>query len=244
MEKIKIVIPSHKRPDRVLSKTLVLNPVLCVSKSQAGGYREHNPELEVVEHPDNVVGLYAKRQWCYDHFGDLWMLDDDVIAINKVWDDAYEHVDPVTVTRMLNNIYELACDLNVYLFGITKNPRPNQYQPHAPIRLSGLVSGGCYGLRKSPNLFYNRNLTVMEDFWISLLNAYYNRKCLIDTRICFVQKDTFKNKGGLAEFRNQSVEERDYLEMKRYFGDAIELKRDRAVAKAATKFSRTAYIRF
>lgn len=242
MEKIvPIVIPSHKRHDRVLSKDLVHNPIICVSKSQAPKYREHNPGFEIVIHPDDVLGLYQKRQWCYSHFGDLWMLDDDVITIKKVYDEDYD-LTPEQRTRALHNIYQLACDLDIYLFGISKNPRPIQYLSHKPIRLSGAISGGCYGLRKSPNLYYNTDLTVMEDFWISLLNAFYNRKCLIDTRFAFVQKDTFKNKGGLSEFRNQDVEERDYNEMKRFFGDSIELKRNNATSSAKTRYARTAHI--
>lgn len=241
-KEIKIIIPSHKRHDRVLSKNLVLNPILCVSESQAPLYKEHNPGFEIVEHPDSVIGLYAKRQWCYDYFGDLWMMDDDVVDIKKVYDDTYD-LTPTQRTKIFRNIYELACDLDVYLFGINKNPRPRHYSSHKPIRLSGAISGGCYGLRKSPNLYYNKNLTVMEYFWISLLNAFYNRKCLIDTRFAFIQKDTFKNKGGIAEFRNQNVEERDYNELKRLFGDSIELKRDREASRVKTKFARTAHIR-
>lgn len=243
MEEIKIVIPSHKRHDRVLSKGLVYNPILCVSKSQAPKYKEFNPELEIVIHPDDVLGLYKKRQWCYDYFGDLWMMDDDVITIKKVYDDDYD-LTPEQVTRAMRNIYALAVDLNIYLFGMSKNPRPNQYLPQKPIHLSGCISGGCYGIRKSPNLYYSETLTVMEDFWISLLNAYHNRKCLIDTRFVFIQKDTFKNKGGLSEFRSQEVEKKDYNEMKRLFGDSIELKIGTPAARPKTQYARRASIKF
>lgn len=243
MEEVKIVIPSHKRHDRVTSKDLVLNPILCVAKSQEGQYREYNPGVEIVTHPDDVIGLYAKRQWCYDYFGDLWMVDDDVITFKKVYDEEYATLSPEYITRVLKNIYQLAVDLNVYLFGISKNPRPKQYTSQKPILLSGVISGACYGLRKSPNLYYSKELTVMEDYWISLLNAYHNRMCLIDTRFAFIQKDTFKNKGGLAEFRNQEVA-RDYKLMKKYFGDTLRLKKHNSEARPKTEYARTAEIRF
>ena len=41
---LKIVIPSHKRHDRVFSKKLVLDPIICVAESQADLYRQFNPE--------------------------------------------------------------------------------------------------------------------------------------------------------------------------------------------------------
>ncbi len=31
-------------------------------------------------HPDSVVGLCAKREWIYDHWGDVFMVDDDMIC--------------------------------------------------------------------------------------------------------------------------------------------------------------------
>lgn len=39
MSGLKIVIPSHKRHDKVLSKKLVDNPIICVAESQAALYR-------------------------------------------------------------------------------------------------------------------------------------------------------------------------------------------------------------
>ena len=36
---LKIVIPSHKRHDRVFAKKLVLDPIICVAESQADLYR-------------------------------------------------------------------------------------------------------------------------------------------------------------------------------------------------------------
>ena len=41
MNTLKIVIPSHKRHDRVLSKRLVNNPIICVAESQADIYRQY-----------------------------------------------------------------------------------------------------------------------------------------------------------------------------------------------------------
>lgn len=80
----KIVIPSHKRHDKVVSKKLVNNPIICVAKSQLELYKEYNPECEIVTHPNNIVGLIPKRNWMLEKFGELFMVDDDVFAFNKV----------------------------------------------------------------------------------------------------------------------------------------------------------------
>ena len=55
MSNLKIVIPSHKRHDRVFAKKLVNNPIICVAESQADLYRQYNPECEIVTHPDDVI---------------------------------------------------------------------------------------------------------------------------------------------------------------------------------------------
>ena len=102
---LKIVIPSHKRPDKVLSKKLVVNPILCVAESQKGIYQEYNPGVEIVTHPDDVVGLIPKRNWMAKHFGDLFMIDDDVHNFVKLYNELGESNvirDKVKITRLIN----------------------------------------------------------------------------------------------------------------------------------------------
>lgn len=82
---LKIVIPSHKRHDMVLAKKLVVDPIICVAESQSDLYRQHNPECEIVTHPDDVIGLIPKRNWMAKHFGELMMLDDDVHAVKNLY---------------------------------------------------------------------------------------------------------------------------------------------------------------
>ena len=76
MSGLRIVIPSHKRHDRVFAKYLVNDPIICVAKSQADIYKQFNPDCEIVTHPDDVVGLIPKRNWMAKHFRNLFMLDD------------------------------------------------------------------------------------------------------------------------------------------------------------------------
>jgi len=240
---MKIIIPSHKRHDRVITAKLVTDPIICVPKSQLLVYQKYNEGVEVIAHPDSVVGLPAKRQWIYEKFNEVWMLDDDLKCIMFTNELKSKKLSPEEVRDALESIFDMACQLGVYLFGLSKNPMARHYFPHHPIHLTGFISGGAHGVRepKKSGLYYNTDL-INNDFWISLLNAYKHRKTLVDTRYLFQQKDTFKNQGGLAEFRTIKAMENDYNELKRYFGDSINLKSSVKDAKVKVKFALTGHI--
>lgn len=222
-----IVIPSHKRHDRVFAKRLVLNPIICVAESQADLYRQYNPDCEIVAHPDDVVGLIPKRNWMARHFGELFMIDDDVHAVkNLVVEKGEPGVirDPEKVTEIINSLYELACMLDVHLFGFTSRISPVMYDESGFYSLSKMITGCSYGVRYNKNVWWNEEIKLKEDFWISCYMKYKERRILTDLRYNFSQKSTFVNAGGLAAFRNQEEERRSILFIKKNFGDSIQLK--------------------
>lgn len=222
-----IVIPSHKRHDKVFAKKLVLNPIICVAESQADLYRQFNPECEIVIHPDDVIGLIPKRNWMAKHFGELFMIDDDVHAVkNLVVEKGEPGVirDPEKVTEIINSLYELACMLDVHLFGFTSRISPVMYDESGFYSLSKMITGCSYGVRYNKNVWWNEEIKLKEDFWISCYMKYKERRILTDLRYNFSQKSTFVNAGGLAAFRNQEEERRSILFIKKNFGDSIQLK--------------------
>lgn len=222
-----IVIPSHKRHDKVFAKKLVLNPIICVAESQADLYRQFNPECEIVTHPDDVIGLIPKRNWMAKHFGELFMIDDDVHAVkNLVVEKGEPGVirDPDKVTEIINSLYELACMLDVHLFGFTSRISPVMYDESGFYSLSKMITGCSYGVRYNKNVWWNEEIKLKEDFWISCYMKYKERRILTDLRYNFSQKSTFVNAGGLAAFRNQEEERRSILFIKKNFGDSIQLK--------------------
>ena len=222
-----IVIPSHKRHDKVFAKKLVLNPIICVAESQADLYRQYNPDCEIVTHPDDVIGLIPKRNWMAKHFGELFMIDDDVHAVkNLVVEKGEPGVirDPERVTEIINSLYELACMLDVHLFGFTSRISPVMYDESGFYSLSKMITGCSYGVRYNKNVWWNEEIKLKEDFWISCYMKYKERRILTDLRYNFSQKSTFVNAGGLAAFRNQEEERRSILFIKKNFGDSIQLK--------------------
>ena len=222
-----IVIPSHKRHDKVFAKKLVLNPIICVAESQADLYRQYNPDCEIVTHPDDVIGLIPKRNWMAKHFGELFMIDDDVHAVkNLVVEKGEPGVirDPERVTEIINSLYELACMLDVHLFGFTSRISPVMYDESGFYSLSKMITGCSYGVRYNKNVWWNEEIKLKEDFRISCYMKYKERRILTDLRYNFSQKSTFVNAGGLAAFRNQEEERRSILFIKKNFGDSIQLK--------------------
>lgn len=97
MKDVKIVIPSHKRWSRVLTTSAVYGAALCVEESQADLYRKCNPGIEIITHPDSVLGLTRKRDWMIRNIGDVFMLDDDISHLSRIYAEKGEdaHVDGV-----------------------------------------------------------------------------------------------------------------------------------------------------
>lgn len=243
----KIVIPSHKRHDRVVSKKLVNNPIICVEAKQVNIYKEYNPEYEIVAHPNDIIGLIPKRNWMVQHFGDLFMIDDDVFYFRKMYvkpNDSAVIKNASVITNKIFELYELSKALNITLFGFSKNPRPEQYNEFKPFSLSNMITGCSYGVIKNENKKWNEDMKVKEDFWISCLTKYYERRILVDNRYNFSQKDTFKNPGGLSDIRTHNEELRSILILKKHFGDTIKLKISRAKSKLEKKHDVSAFFKF
>ena len=224
---LKIVIPSHKRHDRVYAKKLVLDPIICVAESQKELYQQFNPDCEIVTHPDDLIGLIPKRNWIARHFGDVFMLDDDVHVCKKLFAEKGESGvlrDKEKVTEIINALYEMSCLLDVHLFGFTSRTTPVMYDEFQWFSLSNMITGCSYGVRYNKNVWWNEELKLKEDFWISCYMKFKERKVLTDLRYSFSQKSTFINAGGLAGIRNQEEERRSILFIRKNFGESIILK--------------------
>lgn len=230
---VKIVIPSHKRANRVLTKFAVSNAILCVAQSQKDDYAAHSPGLEIVTHPDTVVGLAPKRDWIIKHFQNVMMLDDDISNLTRPYAETGQAtaVPPDAAHDIIQATAAAAKDAGAYLFGFSTSPQPVSYNSLNPIQLSGYLTGCAHGVLAGSKLWYNPDIICNEDYWISLLNAHHHRLIYKDTRFYFAQKNTFVNRGGLAEFRNLDAEKKDFELLKRVFGDVVELRTNPRNAK-------------
>lgn len=224
---IKIVCPSYKRHDNILTKKVINNIILCVPKNEKDIYKEHNPNQEIIAHPD-ITGLSQKRQWIYDNFGDVFMIDDDITGFYRLWIEKDDILpakikDSSLINEIINNVYQIAKELKCYLFGFSKMISPDKYYDGKPFTFGGLIEGCAMGIIKNNKLIFPSHeiCKASSDYYISLLSVYYYRYCYKDTRYCFQQKKTFKSIGGLAEYRDNLTEEKDYKMLKKYFGNCI-----------------------
>jgi hypothetical protein len=223
----KIVVPSHKRHDKVLTNKAVANTIICVPESQYELYKLHNPETEIVTHSDSVVGLLPKRNWIYKNFGNVMMLDDDIDTMTRLYVSPKEEVKvkPATAYDIIQELAYACKDAGAFLFGFNTVPNPTMYKANEPIKITGYVTGCAQGLLAGSKLWYNEKIILNCDYWISLLNAYYHRYCFKDMRFYMNQKETFSGSGGLSEFRNLDAEEHDFKLLRKYFGEAVQFKK-------------------
>ncbi|OIN61178.1 GREB1-related protein [Arsenicibacter rosenii] len=247
MEVCKIVIPSHKRHTRVTTTSVVDGCIICVAESQEKAYRMCNPIDEIATHPDSVVGLARKRDWIINHFGSVFMLDDDIDSFRRLYTEKGESadVDAKDAYEIIQVTADAARQAGAYLFGFSSSPAPVSYNSLNPVQLSGYVTGCAHGVLKGSRLWYSPEIRCNEDYWISCLNAYEHRLIWKDTRFYFDQRDTFVNAGGLAEFRNFGAEEQDFNYLQKIFGsDVVTLKKAGGKSQLKHPFQKTISLPF
>jgi hypothetical protein len=243
LEQISIVIPTKGRPD--LISTNVESQILIVDKCEFELYKEHNPNSEICICPD-FNSLALKRNWILDKFGDVFMLDDDIISVMNLTDNNEEtFLSSVESKNRIQWIYEKAIDLNIYLFGFNNSPQLIHYNAMKPIMFKGFINGSAIGIRKNEKLRFTEKTIAVEDYYINLLNAYLFRKNLIDKRFCFKQKDksTFISKGGQSKNRTLETEKRDSLFLRKMFGESIVIKKQRNLKEKSNEYQRQLNIR-
>jgi hypothetical protein len=245
---IKIVIPSHRRADKVKTASIVPGAIICVPHAQEAEYRRHNPNCELLPHPDDIIGLAQKRNWIYQKFGDVMMLDDDLTRFSRLYLEANSlrssRVSPKETLAIIQQTAYMAKQLGAFVFGFSSVADARNFKPQKPFRLTGYCNGSSFGLLKGSKVFFHKEAVAVEDYFASLVNAYYHRYAFFDLRFGFVQQRTFKNLGGQAEFRSKRSEEQDYKFLRRMFGDAIQQRPPVTRGRASHEFQRVIKLPF
>ena len=246
-ELVKLVIPSYKRAGKVLTLKAVANCALVVREEQYEEYREAYPDTEIIQIPKGEIqnGISDTREWIMRNVnnGNVFMLDDDVSKIMRAYNPGqydsitYDNpdiihesiVDPETAYEIIQGDAHLAKQLGIYLFGFTVAKNPRDCPPQTPYKLNSIFSGGAFGvLRGEPGCkielpYHEPGVALCEDYYLILINAYYHRYCLINNRF-YEQSITFRNVGGLSEYRSTAGEKEAFLYLKKKFGAAVQRK--------------------
>jgi hypothetical protein len=201
---IELVVPTHGRAGKITTQKNVAGAVLCVSKSQLPLYKEHYPDANYEVHPDDVIGLAAKRQWIMERFGDVFMVDDDIRRVLDLTSvpGKLEYVRPQDVRSIVERCAEMAEDCGAFLYGFAPLCDVRTYNCFKPFRFTGYVPGHSFGVR--------------------------HRLVTVDERYGFYQDATFKATGGLGAHRTRDRERQGFEMLKKHFGPAVERKQPKA----------------
>lgn len=228
-EIVKVIIPSYKRADRVHALGAINHAALCVAKNEADEYREHNPGVEIIEHPSDMYGYNPKGQWILNRFPNCFLLDDDISSLMRKWhvkeDGIPVKVDPKTAYEIVQSSAEMCQEMGAYHFGFSSVTNPASYQGLRTHKFTGFIVGGACGFLEGGGLYFDQAFHTATDHWMSLYNAYRNRYCLIDLRYVWADVGgTFQNSGGDSEYRNKETQKQDLELLEEYFGKAVEPK--------------------
>jgi hypothetical protein len=228
---IKVVIPSAGRASGITTTKYIDKCILCVPESELTIYRQFNPTTEIITHPDDVKGLGNKRNWIYKEFGNVFMVDDDTKGLNRIYKVKNKKCSPREAYDMIQYAGNIAKMMDCYLFGFNKIPNPLNYKGLKPFPMTGYINGAAIGMLEGSVLKFSDTVTCNNDVYISLLNAFYHRKCFIDSRFCIMQNSIAKNTGGLSNVRTHNAEEKDIELLKQMFGPVIKVVRKQNSAK-------------
>jgi hypothetical protein len=220
-----IISPTHGRAGNLPVLQLLPDIPLCVAVSQEAKYRAAHPGVELVIHPDEVVGIGAKRQWIYEKFGDVFMLDDDVARCHDLTRGAREKMqvlDPQRVRDLIYRLFDQAEQMGAYLVGFNFFAHPGAFRPQRPFQLTGSAAGRAFGVREGGDIWFPKHKHIFtDDLYISALNAHKHRFCLLDQRYCFLAPGTWAREGGMNHLRTWETMQENNRLMDEAFGDAV-----------------------
>jgi len=241
---IPIIIVSHRRAGCVTTHRYVENASVCVPESQAAEYEKKHPDLPRLVHPDDVLGLPAKRQWIYKQVGDVMMLDDDSVGLFRRYQPRgrirHFRLSPRRAWELIQATAIAAREAGAFLFGFGSHTNPIACNFLSPIRLGGYSPGGAIGILAGSKLWWPTDTTLpIDDYWICCLNAFYHRYAWYDERFAFGFRGTWVNAGGMAEFRSDEAEVRATEYLVQHFGAMIRPGQRKAIsAKAGCRHRR------
>ena len=238
---IPILIVSHRRAGRVTTHKHVAHAKVCIPECQAGEYARHHDPASLVTHPDSVVGLPAKRQWIYEQYGDVFMLDDDSVGLLRIYrpKGSRRHAvcSPQRGYDVIQTAGQTARDLGAFLWGFASHTNPLTFRQLRPFKFGGYSPGGAMGMLRGSKLWFPTDCTLpIDDYWICLLNSHHHRFAYYDGRFAFGFRETAAAAGGAAEQGADDAEAKATAYLKVHFGSAVQPRQVRG--KAAYRFER------
>jgi hypothetical protein len=231
---IPIVCPSKGRAERLHTKKYFEHLIVVVTKGEGDEYKNHNPEVEVVETPEHIRGITPTRQFILENWDNPFMIDDDVVSIRKNFaepgdDDLVR--DRQTVHEIIEETAYMCKEIGAYVYGFSKMRNPLEFRSHIPIVHTGFMNGSFKGFIKGHGLSYDVTLKEAEDHYMSCLSIYKHRYNLINNFYSFVTEVNFEAAGGCNDYRTIEMMKQNTLRLREMFGEVVNVKHSTKIKK-------------
>lgn len=182
-----IAIPSMGRAGKVTSVRVLGNAgdlaVIFCPESERAAYLEHH--AQVVGVPDRIKGITPTRNFILDYAqerGERWVVqtDDDAKHFTYFENDTKAPgiaVEDDRKLQIIENMFEMTCDLGTNLFGFQVSYDPKFYREYSPFSFTSVIVGNFMGIVEDGQRFDER-LKLKEDYDFSLQSLYKHRRIL------------------------------------------------------------------
>lgn len=210
----------------VHTRKLVPDAPIVLAESQVAAYVAADPDMPYVVHPDSVVGISAKRQWCLDYFQDVFMLDDDVtyvrdMTLSPETPSRYGIMTSDRLISVIQRCHDTAAQLGIYVYGFMDMAKPYAYDDANPFQFTSFMHGNGLGIRAGSDLWFHPGIVTFDDLWLSALNISKHRIMLQDRRYALGLKDTGHAVGGNASRRTTQSYINDRVILEEAFGTDV-----------------------
>lgn len=230
---VKIVIPSQGRAEIMTTQKIVpkSDTIICVPESEKDLYKSLHPDNQIVCHPDSVVGISNKRQWILKEIGPCTMIDDDIIGLTTLHTLKPRKItEPEEVYSIIENLQTLAEDLGIKTFGVNTIGNPKFFNASKCFTHTEKFYCilGFTGISEDDFDYFpsgeEHNRTLKSDDYSYLINLFYNRKSVLDTRYAvLLNKDNKLLETGCNTYRDEECFKESALFMKQCFGDSVKI---------------------
>lgn len=176
----KVVIPSYKRPDRVLAAQYLPEAYICIGEAEKDAYAANYGADRLIVMPDSIQGNIARvRNWMLDNIGgNLVMMDDDVRYLSRTSARECRPLNADHAMQFLENGFIMAEDIGAYLWGMQVTPDRLLYCEYTPFSTQAPVLATVCCHRAGTELRYDERIPLKEDYDFYLQNLKRYRKVL------------------------------------------------------------------
>jgi len=225
---MKVIIPSYKRADSVITGKYLTKAIICCPVSQAEDYKKHN-QNELLIIPDELDGnVSKKRNWILNNVKDdiICMIDDDVSAIAMYENDKRVILSEDEVYDFIEKYSEIAKAVGTCLWGVNLLKDKIAYQEFRPFNFLVPVLGP-FSVHLNNPCRYDERLILKEDYDMSLQVIQRYRKLMRVNKFHYIVKQYRDgNSGGCTSYRNMEKEKQQMALLKSKWGKIVQIPKD------------------